>query len=166
MRARVHWQGRGRRGDQSRGLGRGRGRHRSPIWILPCHVLYGNQTRRDTRNATVSLSSVRITCRFEISENQLAKEMFRTLKLTARVPAVVESRRSARSSIPPPVLDGSLAAAVAVPSTTTCWDRTLARRIVSVASSSVLGQRAGRLPRLRDRRRLRRAPRRQRWNRN
>ena len=38
-----------------------------------------------------------------------------SLKLTGRVPAVVESRRTARSSIPPqPVLDGSLAALNAV----------------------------------------------------
>ena len=82
--------------------------------LLDLVVLYSNQTRRDTRNATVSLSSVGITCRFEIRENQLAKETFRTLKLTARVPAVVEWRRSARSIPLAPVLDGSFAAADAV----------------------------------------------------
>ena len=60
-------------------------------------VLYSKGNTRYTQNATVSLNGVGFACRLKCWAIQLAKEMFETLKLTERLPAVVEWRASARS---------------------------------------------------------------------
>ena len=60
-------------------------------------VLYSKGNTRYTQNMTVSLNGVGFACRLKCWAIQLAKEMFETLKLTERLPAVVEWRASARS---------------------------------------------------------------------